>query len=208
MATSQTSPFFLQLSKDKKLLAVMQQTDPYVLKKRKNVCLRLCASIMSQQLSVKVAEVFYRRFLALYDGKEPTPQQIADTPFDMLRGIGLSNAKANYVLNVADHFLKNGLTDRMLQRMSHDEVMELLLPIKGVGKWTIEMLLMFCLGHEDVFPADDLGIQQSMAAIYKLDMTDKKKLKERMMKIAAAWAPYRTYACFYLWPYKDGEQVK
>lgn len=208
MTKPQTTSFFLHLSKDKKLLAVMQQTDPYVLKKKKNVCLRLCASIMSQQLSVKVAEVFYRRFLALYDGEEPTPQQIADTPFDMLRGIGLSNAKANYVLNVADHFLKNGLTDRMLQRMNYDEVMELLLPIKGVGKWTIEMLLMFCLGHEDVFPADDLGIQQSMAAIYKLDMTDKKKLKERMLKIAAAWAPYRTYACFYLWPYKDEKQVK
>jgi DNA-3-methyladenine glycosylase II len=207
MAIIESLPCFQHLSRDKKLLAVMQQTTPYLLKKKKNVCLRLCASIMSQQLSVKVAEVFYRRFLALYDGVEPTPQQIADTPFDMLRGIGLSNAKANYVLNVAAHFLNNGLNDRMLQRMNHDEVMELLLPIKGVGKWTIEMLLMFSLGHEDVFPADDLGIQQSMAAIYKLDSSDKKKLKERMLQIAAAWSPYRTYACFYLWPYKDGKKA-
>jgi DNA-3-methyladenine glycosylase II len=207
MAIIESLPCFQHLSRDKKLLAVMQQTTPYLLKKKKNVCLRLCASIMSQQLSVKVAEVFYRRFLALYDGVEPTPQQIADTPFDMLRGIGLSNAKANYVLNVATHFLNNGLNDRMLQRMNHDEVMELLLPIKGVGKWTIEMLLMFSLGHEDVFPADDLGIQQSMAAIYKLDSSDKKKLKERMLQIAAAWSPYRTYACFYLWPYKDGKKA-
>jgi DNA-3-methyladenine glycosylase II len=207
MAINESLPCFQHLSRDKKLLAVMKQTTPYLLKKKKNVCLRLCASIMSQQLSVKVAEVFYRRFLALYDGVEPTPQQIADTPFDMLRGIGLSNAKANYVLNVAAHFLNNGLNDRMLQRMNHDEVMELLLPIKGVGKWTIEMLLMFSLGHEDVFPADDLGIQQSMAAIYKLDSSDKKKLKERMLQIAAAWSPYRTYACFYLWPYKDGKKA-
>ncbi len=191
------------LSRDKKLAGVMQVTTPYLLKKRKNVCLRLCASIMSQQLSTKVAEVFFRRFLDLYGGKDPTPREIAETQFTALRGIGLSNAKAQYVLNVANYFLEHKITDRRLYCCTSQEVMDLLLPIKGVGKWTVEMLLMFTLGHEDVFPADDLGIQQAMAGIYKLDIADKRALRAQMFKISEKWAPYRSYACFYLWPYKD-----
>jgi DNA-3-methyladenine glycosylase II len=193
----------IHLSKDKKLVSVLHATTPYKLEKRKNVCLRLCASIMSQQLSTKVAEVFYKRFLEIYEGNEPTPGQIAATPFETLRGIGLSNAKANYINNVANYFIENKITDKQLYNMSNEEVMELLLPIKGVGKWTVEMLLMFTLGHEDVFPADDLGIQQAMAQLYKLDIADKKALKENMLQIAAKWSPYRTHACIYLWRYKD-----
>lgn len=204
MKTSAAAPHILHLSKDKKLAPILATVEPYLLKKRRNVCLRLCASIMSQQLSTKVAEVFHKRFLLLFDGKEPTPQQIADTPFETLRGIGLSNAKANYVLNVANYFIEHNITDKMLYKMQPEEVMELLLPIKGVGRWTVEMLLMFTLGFEDVFPPDDLGIQQAMAKIYKLDMTDKKALREQMLKISAKWTPYRTQACFYLWKYKDG----
>jgi len=205
MAKNPVSDHIGHLHKDKKLSPVLKSVTPYVLKKRKNVCLRLCASIMSQQLSTKVADVFFKRFLALYDGAEPTQQQIADTPFDTLRGIGLSNAKANYVLNVANYFIEHRITDKMLYKMTNEEVMELLLPIKGVGRWTVEMLLMFTLGHEDVFPPDDLGIQQAIAAIYKLDMTDKKLFREKMLKISAKWSPYRTHACFYLWRYKDSK---
>jgi DNA-3-methyladenine glycosylase II len=205
MATIDTAPHLLHLSKDKKLAPVLQSVTPYELKKRRNVCLRLCASIMSQQLSTKVAEVFYKRFLLLYSGKEPTPVQIAETPFETLRGIGLSNAKANYILNVANYFIEHSITDKMLYNMSNEEVMSFLLPIKGVGRWTVEMLLMFTLGHEDVFPPDDLGIQQAIAQIYKLDMTDKKLFREKMLKISAKWSPYRTHACFYLWRYKDGK---
>ena len=87
--------------------------------------------------------------------------------------------------------------------MSNEEVMEYLLPIKGVGKWTVEMLLMFMLGREDVFAVDDLGIQQAMIHLYKLDPTDKKGMREKMLKISAKWSPYRTYACMHLWQWKD-----
>lgn len=158
---------------------------------------------MSQQLSTKVADVIFKRFLELYNGEEPSPQQIVDTPFDKLRGIGLSNAKVNYVQNVAQYVIEHKADDKMLHKMSNEEVIEFLTPIKGVGKWTVEMLLMFTLGREDVFAVDDLGIQQAMAKVYKLDVADKKGLREKMLKISAKWAPYRTYACFYLWKYKD-----
>jgi DNA-3-methyladenine glycosylase II len=81
--------------------------------------------------------------------------------------------------------------------------MELLTQIKGVGKWTVEMLLMFTLGREDVFAVDDLGIQQAMIKVYKISTDDKKALKGKMLKISAKWSPYRTYACLHLWRWKD-----
>ncbi len=203
MPAKTTDVYFEHLSKDKKLLPLLNTVDPYLLKKRKNVCVRLCASIMSQQLSTKVADVIFRRFLELYDSKEPTPQQILDTPFETLRGVGLSNAKVSYVQNVAQYILDHKVDDKQFYKMTNEEIIEFLTKIKGVGKWTVEMLLMFTLGREDVFAVDDLGIQQAMAKVFKLDMTDKKGLREKMFKISSKWSPYRTYACFYLWKYKD-----
>lgn len=203
MAAEIQPAYFAHLSRDKKLLPILLSVDPYKLKKRKNICLRLCASIMSQQLSTRVADVIFKRFLELYGGEEPTPQQILDTPFEKLRNIGLSNAKVNYVQNVARYLIEHSADDKKLYKMTGEEVIAFLTPIKGVGRWTVEMLLMFTLGREDVFAVDDLGIQQAMTKIYKLDATNKKEMKEKMLKISAKWAPYRTYACFYLWKYKD-----
>jgi DNA-3-methyladenine glycosylase II len=192
------------LSKDKKLAPLLQQQAVKKIARKKNVCLHLMASVMSQQLSVKVAKIIYNRFLDLYKGAEPTPQQVADTPFEKLRGIGLSNAKVTYIQNIARYALEHSMEDKKLYKMSSEELMGFLLPIKGVGRWTVEMQLMFALGHEDIFAIDDLGIQQAMIKLYKLDVTDKKAMKDKMLKISAKWSPYRTYACLYLWDYKDG----
>src|SRR5688572_5713399 len=133
--------YIAHLMKDKKLAKIIPSHPPFKLKRRKNICLRLCASIMSQQLSTKVAEVIYKRFLALYDGKEPTPEQILDTPFETLRQIGLSNAKVRYVQNVARFAIESGMDERILAKMDNEEVIEYLTQIKGVGRWTVEMLL-------------------------------------------------------------------
>jgi DNA-3-methyladenine glycosylase II len=192
------------LSKDKKLKKIIALQEPYQLKKKKEVHLHLCASIMSQQLNTKVADVIYKRFLALYPKKKPTPQFILDTDFETLRGIGLSNAKTNYVQNVCRFFIDEKITDARLHSMSNDELIKYLTQIKGVGQWTVEMILMFTLGREDVFAVDDLGIQQSMTKLYKIDSGDKKILKQEMLRISARWSPYRTYACKYLWGWKDG----
>ena len=191
------------LCKDKKLKKIIELQKPYVLTKKKNAYLHLCYSIMSQQLSTKVADVFHRRFLELYKGKEPTAQQIADTPFETLRSIGLSNAKANYVLNVCRFFIEEKVTDTKLDKMSNEELITYLTRIKGVGQWTVEMILMFTLGREDVFALDDLGIQQAVCKLYKIDAEDKKAMKEKMLIISKKWSPFRTYACRYLWGWKD-----
>ncbi|MBL7719487.1 MAG: DNA-3-methyladenine glycosylase 2 family protein [Flavipsychrobacter sp.] len=202
MTTRSSGQYIEHLSTDKRLRPALQG-DALSIKKKKNVCLHLCASIMSQQLSTKVARVIYSRFLGLFGDKEPTPQQILDVPFDTLRGVGLSRAKTHYVRHVAQYAIDNDMSDKKLYKMSDEEVMAFLTPIKGVGKWTVEMLLMFALGREDVFAADDLGIQQAMTKLYKLDPTDKKALREKMLKLSQKWSPYRTYACLHLWNYKD-----
>ena len=149
------------LSKDKKLKKLIKHHGHFKLKKQKNLCLYLCYSIISQQLSTKVASVIQQRFLNLYDDL-PTPQQIIDTPFEKLRGVGMSNAKANYVQNVARFEMESGMHHTKLHKMSNDEVIEYLTQIKGVGRWTTEMLLMFALCREDVFAIDDLGIRNAM----------------------------------------------
>jgi DNA-3-methyladenine glycosylase II len=195
--------YIQHLNKDKRLAKIIAAQDPVQIRKQKNICLRLCASIMSQQLSTKVAEVIFRRFLELYGGADPNPQQIADTPFETLRGIGLSNAKARYVQHVAQFALEHGLDDRKFSKMSNEEIIALLTQIKGVGKWTAEMLLMFTLGRADVFAVDDYGIQSAMKKIYKLDDSNKKELRENMLRISGKWSPYRTYACLHLWQWKD-----
>lgn len=191
-----------QLSLDKKMATILDG-EPYTLKKQKRIDFYLCSSIMSQQLSVKVAAVIKQRFLALYEGNLPAPQQILDTPFESLRGIGLSNAKVNYIQNVARFALEQGMEWKKLEKLSNEELISYLTQIKGVGRWTVEMLLMFAMGREDVFAVDDLGIQMAMKKLYKLDDSDKKAFKEKMLKISKKWAPYRTYACIHLWKWKD-----
>ena len=147
----------------------------------------------------------YNRFLNLYGNKEPSAKQILETPATVFRNIGFSNAKASYVHNVCRFFIDNNITDGRLYKMSNEEVFELLTQIKGVGKWTVEMILMFILGREDIFAMDDLGLKQSVIKLYKIEETDKKLLRDKIEKISLRWSPYRTYACKYLWGWKDEE---
>jgi DNA-3-methyladenine glycosylase II len=197
--------YIIHLSKDRRLRPLLDQAEPIRLVKRRNICNYLCASIMSQQLSVKVADIIYARFLGLYGGRQPLPQQILDTSDEQLRAIGLSFAKLRYVKNVAEFELASGMDARKLAKMSDEEVIAYLTQIKGVGRWTVEMLLMFALGREDVLALDDLGIQQAMTKLYKLKSDNRKELKASMERIGATWAPYRTYACKLLWSWKDGK---
>lgn len=162
---------------------------------------------MSQQLSTKVANVIRQRFINLYGG-EPTPQQILETSPEKLRAIGLSNAKANYIQNVARFEIEQGMGHKKLAKMSNEEVIDYLTQIKGVGRWTTEMLLMFALGREDLFALDDLGLQNAVIGLYDLRNRKKKRLHAAILKIADQWSPYRTYACMYLWRWKDNPPIK
>jgi DNA-3-methyladenine glycosylase II len=200
--------YLIHLAKDKKLKKLIDQQEPYRLTRRKHVHLHLCGSIMSQQLSTKVAATLHKRFLNLYPGRTPMPHDILETPFETLRSIGLSNAKTNYVQNVARFALDQGIDHRRLAKMDNEEVIAYLTQIKGVGRWTAEMLLMFTLGREDIFAVDDLGIQNAMIGLYKLDNSDKRSFRDEILRISLKWSPYRTYACLYLWHWKDNSPAK
>ncbi len=162
----------------------------------------LVGSIISQQLSVKVARVIQQRFLELFQNCFPTNTDILARPAEDLRSAGLSNSKTAYIKNIAQFF-----EDRQLHRLdwktlNDEEIIDLLTEIKGVGRWTAEMVLMFGLCRPDVFSAGDYGIQQAMIKLYKLK-EEGKPLQKRMMRIAERWRPYRTTACMYLWAWKD-----
>ena len=179
------------LYKDKKLKKIIEPQEPFVLAKRKKVYLHLCNSIMSQQLNTKVASVFQQRFINLFKTKNPTAAEIAATSFETLRNIGLSNAKANYVLNVCNFFIEENVTDAKLLMMNNEEVVKYLTQIKGVGQWTVEMILMFTLGREDVFAVDDLGIQQAVCKLYNFDTCS---ILSFITFLSAAWQAL--HVCF------------
>jgi len=158
---------------------------------------------MAQQLSIKVADIIHKRFLNLFNGKEPSPTELLNQSFEELRSVGLSGSKVRYIQNVARFDLEKGLQFKMLDKMTDEEIITYLTQISGVGRWTAEMQLIFSFGREDVFSIDDVGLQNAMKVIYKLDHTNPKILKQNMLQIAQEWVPYRSYACLHLWRYKD-----
>lgn len=198
--------YITHLSADKRLKKIIESHEPIRLRRKKDIFLHLVASIMSQQLSTKVAQVIYSRFLNLFDSASPQPEDILRLKPETLRNIGLSNAKVTYVRNVAQFAIEHGLDHRKLNKMNNEDVIEYLTRIKGVGRWTVEMQLMFTMGREDIFPVNDLGIQTAMIRLYKLEHLEKKLLTGKMLQISEKWSPFRTYACLHLWKWKDANR--
>jgi len=186
-------PLLGQLIRGQEIIRPRRGKDPYP---------DLLQAVLSQQLSVKAADTIIGRFLKLFPDEYPTPDHVLVLTEQQLRSVGLSRQKAGYVKNIAAFALRGGLDRKILSTMTDDEVVHHLTEIKGVGRWTVEMLLMFTLNRPDVMPVDDLGIQNAMIRLYRL-RTKEKKLHARMFKIAEVWKPYRSYACRYLWRSKD-----
>jgi len=155
-------------------------------------------SIVYQQLSGAAAATIYGRFVALYGtgNGAPTPKQVASTPDAKLRSVGLSGRKAEYIKDLAKRTHEGSLAVNSIHEMDNDEVMETLTSVRGIGEWTAQMVLMFRLGRPDVLPVLDLGVQKAVKMLYKLRSHPK---PDRVAKIGACWAPYRTVASWYLW---------
>jgi len=164
--------------------------------------LDLLESIMSQQLSGKAAATIHGRFCRLFPAQRPTPQRLLKLTADELRAAGVSRQKAGYLHNVATFFLTHDLSHEALKQLDDDAILALLTQIKGVGRWTVEMILMFSLRRPDVFPVDDLGIQLAVKQLYGL-RTSGTRLRKRMEALAEAWRPHRTLACRYLWRWRN-----
>ena len=175
------------------------------LAKAEDIYLDLLEIIISQQLSGKVAKVIFNRFLELFDNNYPKPEILVHTKDDTLKNAGLSNSKTNYVKNLAAFALNNDLSINHIDTLSDNDILELLTKVKGIGKWSVEMLLIFSLERPDVFPFDDLVIKKSMIEIYGINKEGKELIK-RMNSIANKWKPNRTLASRYLWANYDLKQ--
>ena len=156
----------------------------------------VCRSIIYQQLSGKAAATIHGRVLGLYGGRAPLPHELAATTDEQLREAGLSRQKLSYLKDLAARVAGNDLPIEGLHELPDDDVIDALVRVKGVGKWTAQMFLMFRLGRPDVLPELDLGIQKAVQRAYHLR---KRPLPERVLKIGAVWKPYRTVASWYLW---------
>jgi 3-methyladenine DNA glycosylase/8-oxoguanine DNA glycosylase len=153
-------------------------------------------AIVWQQLSGKAAATIFARFLALFpDGAFPPPAAIDAKSDAELRAVGLSRQKIGYLRDLCERLRTNTLALDRLEEMPDDDVVEMLTQVKGIGRWTAEMVLMFRLQRPDVLPVDDLGIRNAMKKAYRL----RKPTPERLLKIGARWRPYRSIAAWYLW---------
>jgi DNA-3-methyladenine glycosylase II len=156
----------------------------------------LLRSIVYQQLSGKAARTILDRVLALYGGRYPRPAQLLQTPDDALRGAGLSRQKLAYLRDLATKVDTAEVPLARVGRLADEEVIAHLTRVNGIGRWTAQMFLMFRLGRPDVLPELDLGIQNAIQRAYGLP---ERPGPADVLRIGAAWRPYATIACWYLW---------
>jgi DNA-3-methyladenine glycosylase II len=153
-------------------------------------------SIVFQQLSGKAASTIYGRFAALFDDQTPVPHKLLDLSDDQLRGAGLSRQKIGYLRDLSARVHSGEVPLDALQKLSDDEVIAALTSVKGIGRWTAQVFMMFRLGRPDVLPELDLGIQKGIQRAYRMR---KRPTPKRVLEVGAKWAPYRTVASWYLW---------
>lgn len=193
------------LSVDPVMEKILSQVTPRLAKHEHDLYKALLRAITGQQLSVKAASTIWMRFVAHFPNEYPSAEAVLGASNDELRSLGLSNQKAGYVKNIAQFHLDGKLSNELISYMNDEAVIDHLTQIKGVGKWTAEMLLMFSLGRNDVFPIDDLGIRQGINRAYSLPIDHKKHYPE-ILKLANNWSPYRSVASFALWDWKDNKK--
>lgn len=162
----------------------------------------LTSAIIYQQVSGAAAATIQRRLHEVFGGRPPEPGELLASDDDALRGAGLSRQKISYLRDLSKHAANGSLPFETIDSMSDDEVIDALTQVKGIGRWTAQMFLIFRLGRPDVLPELDLGIRNAVQKAYRLRKPPDAK---RLHNIGAAWAPYRTIASWYLWRSLDGE---
>ncbi len=183
------------LKQDPNLTRIIERIGDYQIKKRNNHFAVLIESIISQQLASAAAEAIFSRFKKLYP-KFPTTGQILDTKDAKLRSVGLSGMKIKYLKDLSQKIEDGKLKMKSLSKMTDDEIIEHLTQVKGIGRWTAEMFLIFSLGRLDVLPVGDLGLRKGVQMAFSMSELPKPKEVE---KIGMRWKPYRSIATWYLW---------
>jgi len=164
----------------------------------------LVSAIIGQQLSEKAGATIYNRFLSLFDGKLPTPEQITATDTEAIRGIGCSYSKAGYMKDLAQHIIDGRLDLAHISTLPNDEVIQQLVAVKGIGEWSAHMFMIFSLGRLDILPTGDLGIRKAMMLQYGLGELPKPPEMHRLA-LENGWTPYQSVASWYLWQSLDNQ---
>lgn len=196
------------MRRDPVLAAIIRQHGPCGLgavRDRFDHFAMLARAIVFQQLSTKAATTIYNRLLESVPGGVPTPQALALLTDEQLRAAGISRQKAAYLRDLCAKVVAGSVPLTAVDELPDEEVIVALTQIKGIGRWTAEMFLIFRLQRPDVLPVGDLGIVNAIQKAYRLR---KKPTPDRMLKLGEAWRPYRSVACWYLWRSLDNEPVK
>jgi len=192
----------LHLKKDKSLVKVIKQFPKPSLELGSNYFGALSESIIYQQLSGKAAGTIERRFKALFKGKM-TPKKVLNLKDIQFKGVGISGQKMKYLRDLSIKFLDGTVNPSGFGKMTDEDIRQHLISVKGIGRWTADMFLIFTLNRPDVLPTGDLGIQKGFKKVFNL-----KKLPDaqKMQKLAKIWKPYCTIASLYLWKVADKEK--
>ncbi len=180
----------------------IEQVGPFRLVRIPNRFAALMRAILHQQLALKAAQSITRRFRQLYgpgEGRFPTPEELLRTPRRRLRSAGVSPQKMRYLKDLAARASDGALPLNRVGRLPDEEVIETLTEVKGIGRWTAEMFLIFSLGRPDVWAVDDLGLQLAAKDLYRLR---RHPSEAKMRALAEPWRPWRTVASWYLWQWR------
>jgi DNA-3-methyladenine glycosylase II len=189
------------LQADPVLAKIVSRYGPCVLRPQRQYFVALAEAILSQQLSVKASATIFRRFRETLDGRI-TPEKILPLTDAQFRAIGISRQKTGYLRDLAMKWRDGIIAPHRFAKMSDEEVIAALTQVKGIGRWTAEMFLIFSLLRPDVLPVDDLGFRRAVQIAYKLRKLPESK---RLTQIAACWKPYRSIATWYLWANLDNK---
>lgn len=188
---------------DPVMKATIARVGPCTLKPDPDIFCALVDAIISQQISVKAADAIMARVRAALPEEKVTPQALLAFDFERLRTLGLSTPKARYIRSLVEHIDSGQLELETLQDLEDEEIITRLTVVKGIGRWTAEMCLIFTFARNDVFPVDDLGLLEGMRAAYELP---ERPSKQEARKRGELWRPYRTFATWYLWAFRRAMQ--
>jgi len=183
---------------DSNLEKIIKIVGKYSINIRNDPFQSLVESIIYQQLAGKAANAIYNRFINYYNNKQITPTLILNSHNDNLKKVGLSNRKIDYLKDLALHVYDGRINLEELPKMNDEEIINKLVNVKGIGRWTSEMFLIFSLGRQDILPVTDLAVRKAIQKIYSLSELPKPNI---MMEIAKPWRPYRSIATWYLWKF-------
>jgi DNA-3-methyladenine glycosylase II len=182
---------------DPQLAGVIKTVGKYSIKIRTNAFQSLVESIIYQQLAGSAANIIYTRFINHYNNVLPKPMQIISTSdIELKSKIGLSSNKVQYLKDLSTKVEQGKINLELLSTMSDEEVIAELTLVKGIGRWTSEMFLIFCLGRPDILPVTNLGIRKAVLKLYSLPELPK---PAELLAISQPWRPHRTVASWYLW---------